>query len=63
MDNSIFIQRYEQFNPGEKVRTRYGEIRMVLRQDGCMVLLEEESCGWHHPSNLFRIEDSEECSS
>ena len=45
------------FQEGEKVRTRYGEIRTVIYQRGIQVFVREESNYWHHPSNLTKIND------
>lgn len=47
---------YEQFQPGQKVRTQRGEIRTVSSQLGCQVFVEEECSGHYHPSKLFPIE-------
>ena len=44
---------YKQFQPGQKVRTQYGEIRTVSSQIGCQVFVEEECSGHYHPSKLF----------
>ena len=44
------------FKKGDKVKTRFREVRTVLRQIGCQVFIEEESNSWYHPSNL-RITD------
>lgn len=47
---------YKQFQPGQKVRTQYGEIRTVSSQLGCQVFVEEECNGHYHPIKLFPIE-------
>ena len=49
---------YQQFNPGQKVRNQFGEVRTVLRQLGCQVFVEEECYGHYHPSKLFPIDYS-----
>lgn len=43
---------YEQFQAGQKVRTKFGEVGVVCRQIGCCVWLCGDSASWHHPSNL-----------
>ena len=47
---------YKQFQAGQKVRTQYGEVRTVLLQIGCQVLVEEECNSHYHPSKLSLIE-------
>jgi hypothetical protein len=47
---------HKQFQPGQKIRTQYGEIRTVSSQLGCQVFVEEECSGHYHPSNLFPVE-------
>jgi hypothetical protein len=46
---------YPTFEPGEKVRTVYGEIRTVLFQRGRQVFVEEESRGWYHPTKVWQM--------
>lgn len=43
------------FKKGEKVKTRYGEVRTVAFQRGIRVFVEEELNSWYHPSNLTKI--------
>ncbi len=50
---------YKQFQPGQKVRSKFGEILTVEHQDGCQVFVEEESMGHYHPNNLFPIPEPE----
>jgi len=44
---------YPTFEPGQRVRTIYGEIRTVLFQHGCQVFVEEECNGWYHPTKIW----------
>jgi hypothetical protein len=46
------------FKEGDKVKTKYGEIRTVIFQVGVQVFVQEESNSWHHPSNLRLINHS-----
>jgi hypothetical protein len=47
--------RYPTFEPGQRVRTCYGQIRAVLFQRGSQVfVLEEPSCRYH-PTKLAAI--------
>ncbi len=46
---------YPAFEPGQKVKTIYGELRTVLMQHGGQMWLEEECFGWHHPANLWAV--------
>ena len=43
------------FKKGDKVKTRYGEIRTVAFQRDIRVFVEEELNKWYHPSNLIKI--------
>ena len=43
------------FEPGEMVKTIFGQIKRVVLQDGCMVFLEGEISSWHHPEKLSRV--------
>jgi hypothetical protein len=45
-----------ELNPGDKVRTCYGEIRTVLLVVGdCQVYVREECNGWYHPSKVTKV--------
>ena len=44
------------FKKGDKVKTKYGEIRTVIFQKDVQVFVEEESNSWHHPNNLRLID-------
>lgn len=48
---------YQQFQPGQKVRNQFGEVRTVLLQEGCQVFVEEECSNHYHPSKLFPIKE------
>ena len=50
---------YKQFQPGQKVRSKFGEILTVEHQDGCRVFVKQESMGHYHPNNLFPIPEPE----
>ena len=47
---------YKQFQIGQKVRSKLGEILTVLKQEGCQVYVVEECLGHYHPNNLYPIE-------
>jgi hypothetical protein len=49
---------YKQFQPGQKVKSKFGEVLTVLLQDGCQVFVEEECMGHYHPNNLFPIDEA-----
>lgn len=49
---------YKQFQPGQKVRSKFGQVLTVLLQVGCQVFVEEECMGHYHPNNLFPIDGS-----
>ena len=53
---------YKQFQPGQKVKSNFGEVLTVLFQDGCQVFVEEECMGHYHPNNLFPIEEADRSS-
>ena len=55
--NSKYEMEYPKFSPGDTVRTVYGEIRTVLRQDGCQVWVEEESNSHYHPRKIWKIKN------
>lgn len=46
------------FKKGDKVKTKYGQTRTVLYQEGEQVFVIEESNNWYHPSNLRVINNS-----
>ncbi|MEQ1531682.1 MAG: hypothetical protein ABL925_20410 [Methylococcales bacterium] len=46
---------YKQFQPGQKVRNKFGQVLTVLYQEGCQVFVEEECMSHYHPNNLFPI--------
>jgi len=43
------------FEPGDKVKNLYGQIRTVLYQEDIQVLVEEELNRWYHPTKLRPI--------
>lgn len=49
---------YKQFQPGQKVKSNFGEALTVLLQDGCQVFVEEKCMSHYHPNNLFPIDGS-----
>lgn len=44
---------------GQRVKTRFGEKKKIvaISEGGKQVMLEGESNKWHHPSNLFEINE------
>lgn len=54
---------YKQFQPGQKVKSKFGEVLTVLLQEGCQVFVEDESMGRYHPNNLYPILESIEAQS
>ena len=48
-------QKDDKFKKGDVVKTVYGEKRIVLRQFGIQVFVEEEPNNWYHPSKLFKV--------
>ncbi len=40
---------------GQKIRTRYGDIRTVRSVNDCQVFVEEENNRWYHPTKVFAI--------
>jgi hypothetical protein len=58
MKKSKSEDNLRKFKKGDKVKTKYGEIRTVIVEKGVQVLVKEESNSWHHPSNLCLINQS-----
>ena len=56
MEKSKLEDNLRKFKKGDKVKTKYGEIRTVLFQKANQVFVEEESNQWYQPSNLFKQE-------
>jgi hypothetical protein len=57
MKKSVRNKCLYKFRKGEKVKTRYGKIRIVAFQKDIQVFVEEEVNCWYHPSNLIKIRD------
>jgi hypothetical protein len=47
----------KKFKKGDKVRTLYGKIETVLMAYGCQVFTYENTSGWYHPSNVWKIKN------
>lgn len=47
------MNKYQIFQPGQKVRNLFGKTLTVLFQDGCYVKVVEDTLGHYHPSKLF----------
>ena len=58
MKKSKSEDNLRKFKKGDKVKTKYGEIRTVIFQKDVQVFVEEESNSWHHPNNLRLINHS-----
>jgi hypothetical protein len=45
----------EQFKDGQKVKTNFGNIETVCRQNGNMVFTYVSINSWYHPNNLTKL--------
>lgn len=43
------------YQPGDKVRTQYGDIETVRLVNGCQVFTYESLLSWYHPAKLTKI--------
>jgi hypothetical protein len=54
-------RKYNQFEPGQKVKDREGKEHVVARQDGVKVFMQGHSYGHFHPNNLTLVESKSGC--
>lgn len=46
---------YRKFQPGQAVRSVFGEPLVVASQLGCQVFVEGKPSEWYHPSKLIPV--------
>jgi hypothetical protein len=50
------MSNYPHFDPGQKVRTKFGDIRTVRKQMGSQVFVEEPDInGWYDSGQLWPV--------
>jgi hypothetical protein len=53
------MSKYPHFRPGQKVRTKFGDIRTVRNQVGSQVFVEEPDInGWYDSGQLWLLHES-----
>jgi hypothetical protein len=54
------MSHYPQFRPGQKLRTKFGDIRTVREQTGSQVFVEEpDLSGWYDAGQLSLVVDQQ----